>query len=53
MKSLLDDGNEDVGGDGDPDLGLDRVLRSSKKDFDPQMLLDPFEEQLYLPAAAV
>ena len=44
MQSLLDDGNKDAGGDRDSDLGFDRVLGSSKKDFDPQMLYDPFEQ---------
>ena len=34
-------------------MGLDRILRGAEKCFDPQMLLDPFEKELHLPAAAV
>ncbi len=29
------------------------MLGSSKKGFDPEMLFDPFEKQLHLPAAAI
>lgn len=53
MKHLLDDGDERGGGDGAPDLCLHRVLAGTQKAFDAQMLLDPHEEQLQLPAALV
>src|SRR6266851_5432380 len=53
MESLLDDGDQNIGGDSDPDLRLNAVLGSPVEGFDPQMLLDPFEKELDLPAAAV
>ena len=52
-KALLDDCDEDVDRDGDPDLGLHRIFGCPEEPFDPQMLLDPFEEQFDLPAAFV
>jgi len=52
MESLLDDGDQNIGGDGDPDLRLNAILGSPVEGFDPQMLLDPFEKELDLPAAA-
>ena len=53
MKLLLDDGNEHIGGYGAPDLRLHRVLARAQEFLDAQMLLDPFEEQLHLPAILV
>jgi hypothetical protein len=53
VEALLDDGDQDIDGDGDPDLGLDGVLGGSEEALDAQVLLDPFEEQLDLPAAFV
>lgn len=53
IQALFQDGHQHVDGDGDPDLGLDRVFRSAVEGFDPQMLLDPLEEQFDLPAAFV
>ena len=53
MKLFLDDGNEDIGGYGAPDLGLHRILAGAEELLDSQMLLDPFEEQFHLPAAFV
>ena len=44
MEALFHDGNQDVNGDGDPYLSLDRILGGAVKTFDPKMLLDPFEE---------
>ena len=38
---------------GGPDLGLDGVLGGAEEAFDLEVLLDPFEEQLDLPAAFV
>src|SRR5712664_8513 len=53
MESLLDDGDQNIGGDGDPDLRLYAILGSSVEGFNSQMLLDPFEKEFHLPAAAV
>ena len=53
MKLLLDDGNGHVSGLGVPDLRLYRVLARAQKTFDAQVLLDPLEEQLDLPAILV
>jgi hypothetical protein len=53
MKSLLQDGNQQINADSDPDLGFDGVGRCAVKGFDPQMLLDPAEEELHLPALFV
>ena len=52
-KLLLDDGHQDVDGDGDPDLGLHGVLGGAVEALDAQVLLDPLEEQFDLPAATV
>src|SRR3972149_2908152 len=53
VQPLPDDGYQDVDRDGDPHLRLDRVLRDSEERLDPQMLLDPPEEELDLPALLV
>ena len=53
MELLFDDSDQYVSGHGAPDLRLHRVLARSQKALDAQVLLDPFEEQLYLPAALV
>ena len=39
--------------DGDPDLRFHGALVCTEKRFDAQMLLDPFEKQLDLPATFV
>jgi len=53
VEPLLDDSDKHVDRDGDPDLGLHGVFRGSEEPFDPQVLLDPLEEQFDLPAALV
>ncbi len=53
MKSLLQDGDQKINADSDPDLGFDGVGRCAVKGFDSQMLLDPAEEELHLPALLV
>jgi len=53
LKFFLNNGDEHVGGHGAPDLRLDCVLAVAKKLLDAQVLFDPFEEQLHLPAAFV
>ena len=39
--------------DGDPHLCLAGILARAVEAFDPQVLFDPFEEQLHLPSALV
>ncbi len=53
LELLLDDRHQHVDADGDPDLRSDGVLRGAVEALDSQMLLDPLEEQLHLPAALV
>ena len=48
-EALLDDGNQDVDGNRDPDLRLHRVVGRAVELFDSKMLLDPFEEQFDMP----
>ena len=50
---LLENGHEHVDRDRDPDLRLHRVGRDAEEGFDLQALLDPLEEELDLPSAAV
>ena len=52
-KFLLDDCHQHVDADGDPDLRFYGALVGTEKRFDAQMLLDPFEKQLDLPATFV
>ena len=53
MQAFLGNGDQHVSADCNPDLRLDRVLVGAIKRLDAQVLLDPFEEQLDLPALAV
>src|SRR4051794_25272726 len=53
MKTLFDDGDQQVDGDCDPDLRLHRVLGGAEERLDAEMLLDPFEEELHLPSTLV
>jgi hypothetical protein len=46
IEALLDDGYEQVDGQGDPYLALDRVLGGIEERLDAQVLFDPFEKQL-------
>lgn len=46
-------GHEHIDADRDPDLSLHRVRGRPVERLDPQILLDPFEEQLHLPATLV
>ena len=43
IQTLFDDGDEHVGGDGDPYLRLHRVLAGAQERLYAQVLLDPFE----------
>jgi len=40
MKSLFQDGDQQINADGDPDLGFDDIGRCAVKGFDSEMLLD-------------
>ena len=53
MQTFFQNGDEQINGDGGPDLGAHRVGRGAVKSFDAQMLLDPFEEQFDLSAATI
>ena len=53
MKSLFQDRNQQINADSGPDLGFDGVGRCSVKGIDSQMLFDPAEEELHLPALLV
>ena len=53
MQTFFQDGDEQINGDGAPDLSAHRVGAGAIKSFDAQMLLDPFEEQFDLPAAPI
>ena len=50
---MLHNGNEAVGTDGRVNLYSDSVLGSSPKLLDLEVLLEPLEEQLYLPTVLV
>src|ERR1700674_5316844 len=50
---LRENGNQDVDGDGNPDLSLDRIFAMAVKGFDSQVLFDPFEKQFYLPTRLI
>jgi hypothetical protein len=42
-ETLLDDGDQDVDGNRDPDLRFHGIVRRAVEFLDPEMLLDPFE----------
>ena len=50
---LFGNGDQNVDANCDPDLSFDGVLGIAVERLDPEMLLYPFEENLYLPAALV
>ena len=53
MQFLFHYGHEHIDRDRDPDLSPQGVLGSAVEILDAQVLLDPFEEQLDLPTAAI
>ena len=53
MKFFPHNGHEHIDCDGDPDLGLHRVLRGAEELFDAKMLFNPLEESFDEPPAAV
>ena len=53
LKTLLDDRNQHIGADRNPDLRLHRILALAQKRLDSEVLLDPLEEQLHLPSLPI
>ena len=53
MQAFFQNGDEQINGDGTPDLGAHRVGAGAIKGFAAQRLLDPFEEQFDLPSAPI
>ncbi len=53
VEFLLEDGNEQVNADGNPDLGLDGVLGCSIESLNVKILFDPFEKEFHAPTALV
>lgn len=53
MEAFSDDGNKDVSGNSNPELGSYRVIGSPVEGLNAEMLFDPFEEQFDLPSALV
>ena len=53
LQLLFQDCHQHVHTDGNPDLRFHRVVGGAEERLDPQVLFDPLEEQLYLPAAFV
>ena len=50
---MLHNGNEAVGTDGRVNLYSDSILSCSPEFFNLEVLLEPLEEQLYLPTVLV
>lgn len=53
IETAFDNGDEAVCDDGDMNLNSDGILVVTPEPFDSEMLLNPFEEQLDLPAVTV
>lgn len=53
FEPFLQDRDQEVRGDCDPDLSLHGVLGCAVEGFDPKMLFDPLEEDFDLPGASV
>ena len=53
MQAFFQNSDEQINGDGAPDLGAHSVGAGAVKGFDAEMLLDPFEKQFDLPTALV
>ena len=50
---FFNDGHQHIDRIGNPDLGLDGIFVVTIELLDPQVLFDPFEEELHLPASLV
>jgi len=53
VELFLDDSDEHIHRNSDPDLGFYGIFRCAVKLLDSKMLFDPFEEQLDLPTTLV
>lgn len=53
IQLLAHNSDQYIDADRYPNLSSDRVFRCAVERFDTQMLLDPFEKQLHLPAGAI
>ena len=53
MQAFFQEGDEQINGDGTPDLRAHGVGTGAVKGFDAQLLLDPFEEPFDLPATVI
>ena len=53
LGSVFDESDERKSDHGDADLSHHCIQRGTQKGFDLEVLFDPFEEQLHLPAAFV
>ena len=53
MELVLQDRDQQVNTDGDPDLGLHGVGRGAEEALDVEVLFDPLEEQLNSPSTFV
>ena len=53
LELLVKDGNHEVNGDRNPDLGLHCIGTGAEVVFDTQVAFDPFEEEFDLPTALV
>ena len=53
MKLFLHDSDQHIHGKGDPELSENRIFLCSVKRLDSQVLFEPTEEKLDLPAAAI
>ena len=53
MEFFLHNGDQHINRQCNPDLGQDRMFGGTVEGFDSQMLLEPAEEEFYLPAAVI
>ena len=53
LRPVFNQRDEKESNHGDADLSHHRIQRGAEKRFDLQVLFDPFEEQLHLPAVSV
>jgi hypothetical protein len=53
MRSPFDGSEQYIGGYGNPYLCLQSGFACATEGFDPQVLLDPFEEDFDLPATSI
>ena len=51
--NFIETGYYEVNAYGDPNLAANGVFAGSEEGFDPEVLLDPFEEEFDLPATLI